>query len=414
MLSNTRMQRTTNLLRLALVCASLLVGNWATAWADIAPDPLSGGKNLTIKGRAKTNVVMADEVVKLKVSRDVCQTEVVFTMKNTGTKAESMQIGFPHYYPDELNDFKATVDEKPVKVTNATDKGTKGTLDSPGSPTVYWKIWETTFAPDHPVKVAVSYSIKLKERALLWLSDDSITHVLVSLLPKDDQPQLEKQLAARRVKYILVTGSHWSGPIGRCRIEVTLQGMTTENLAFESLSFEKDQAIITRDKIVWDLKDYEPKKDVEFAVTPNLTRAEMLKLLEKFRKQHPRDPSITKILSGFLIEAKRQPEADKIMLELLTHWRDKITIWGPERERDELLHEQSWEVFKMISTKINNDRPSTGFQNPSLFAPVIERIALRVQGQLKFIPPNLAGRAEYFADQIDKMLKWSKSHAMPE
>lgn len=408
------MKRTADLLRLALrVCAFLLVANLATAWADIAPDPLSGGKNLTIKGRAKTNVEMVDEVVKLKVSRDICQTDVVFTMKNTGTKAESMQVGFPHYYPDELKDFKATVDDKPVKVASATVIGTKGTLDSPGSPTVYWKTWETTFAPDQPVKVAVSYSIKLKERALLWLSDDSITHVLVSLLPNADQPQLEKQFAARRVKYILVTGSHWSGPIGRCRIEVTLQGMTTENLAFESLSFEKDQAIITRDKIIWDLKDYEPKKDVEFAVTPNITRAETLKLLEKSRKQHPRDPNITKILSGFLIEAKQQSEADKIMHGLLTQWQDKIALWGPGSERDESL-QQSLNVFKMISTKINNDRPSTGFQNPSLFAPVIERIALRVQGQLKFIPPNQADTAEYFADQIDKMLKWSKSHATPE
>ena len=408
------MKRTTILLRLVLeVFACLLLFNWATACADIAPDPLSGGKNLTIKGRAKTNVVMVDEVVKLRVSRDVCQTEVVFTMKNTGTKAESMQVGFPHYYPDELKDFNATVDDKPAKLTNAIDKGTKGTLDSPGSPTVYWKIWETTFAPDHPVKVAVSYSIKLKERALMWLSDDSITHGLVSLLPKDDQPQLEKQLAARRVKYILVTGSHWSGPIGRCRIEVTLQGMTTENLAFDSQSFEKDQAIITQDKIMWDLKDYEPKKDVEFAVTPDITRAEMLKLLEKFRKQHPRDPSITKILSGFLIEAKRQTEADKIMLELLNHWLDKIDIWGPERERGEPL-EQSLDVFKMISTKIASDRPSTRFQNPSLFAPVIERIAMRVQGQLKFIPSNRADEAKYFTGQIDKMLEWSKSQAMPE
>ena len=414
MVSNREITRTINRQRFALrICVCLIAISLETVWADIAPDPLSGGKNLAIRGREKTKVAMVDEIVKLRVSRDTCQTDVVFTMKNIGTKAETMQVGFPYYYPDEMNGFQAIVDGKPIEVANATDKGTKGTLDEPGSYPVHWKTWNTTFAPDQPVKVAVSYSTKLKERDLLTQFDEFELYALRDLLQKDDQPRAKKKFASRNLEYILVTGSHWSGPIGRCRIEVTLQEMTTENLAFGSPSFEKQKAVITQDKIVWDLKDYEPQGNVQFTLTPDLTRTDLLKLLEQYRKKQPHEPNITRILSGLLVEAKRESEADRILLELLTHWQDKIALWGSDTKPGQSL-QQSHEVFSLITRKIKQDRPLKGFHNPSPFVPVIERIARRVQGQLKFAPSNQADQTKDFTNQIEKLLEWCRSHARSE
>src|SRR5438046_2512617 len=87
-----------------------------TALADIAPSPLSGGTNLVSKGFEKTNVAMVDEVVKLRVSREACHVDVVFTMTNKGDAAETMQVGFPFFRPDELKDFKATIDDTKIAV----------------------------------------------------------------------------------------------------------------------------------------------------------------------------------------------------------------------------------------------------------------------------------------------------------
>ncbi len=384
-----------------------ILGN--TVLADIAPDPLSGGKNLAIKGDAKTNVAMVDEIVKLKVARDTCHVDVVFTMKNTGQGSETMQVGFPHNYPDELKDFKAAVDDRSVTVKAARESQSDNSGDFPRSRTILWKTWETTFPPDRPVKIAVSYSTKLKDRFTWTVSNEPIAHRLSELVPQDDRPNLMKQLATRNVEYILRTGSHWAGPIGRCRIEVTFQGMTTDNLTLESPRFERSLATITQDKIVWDLKDYEPKQDVYFTITPEITRAATLKLLETFQQQHPQDPAVTDMLYDYLVVAKRQTEADALMLKLLEHWQDKIAIWGPQSERGQTLR-QSQQVFSMIGSRINPKLKRTPFQNPASFAPVIERIALRVKDQLKFVPPDQADRAKYFVEQIDKMLEWSKKH----
>ena len=399
-----------------LIAVWFAVHSASRACADIAPAPLSGGKSLEIKGNAKTNVAMVDEVVKLKLSRATCRVDVVFTMKNTSAKYETMQVGFPHYYPDELKDFKAAVNDKPVAVKVATESETTSSPDFPdikGQRRIYWETWPMTFAPEAPVKIAVSYSTKLREGSTWTVGMSPVAHRLSELVAKDDQPALQKQLVSREATYILRSGSHWSGPIGRCRIEVTFEGLTADNLSLESLRFERSAATVTRDKVVWDLKDYEPQQDVDLTITPEITRAAMLKLLEKFQKQHPHDPSITDMLFEYLVAAKRQPEADALMLGLLNHWQDKVAIFGPESERGQSLR-QSAEVFTMIHQRIDENRKPAEFQNPSQFAPAIERIALRVRDQLKFVPPNRTDQTKYYGERIDKMLEWSRTHAKPE
>ena len=381
--------------------------------ADIAPDPLSGGKNLAILGKEKTSVAMVDEVVKLRLSKDTCQVDVVFTMKNTGKTPETMEVGFPCNYRDELKNFKATVDDAAVNVSHKTETRLVKYLDFKREERTLWETWEMTFPPEKPIKIGVSYFTKLKDDLGWSLYQFPVAERLVALAPANERAALEKQLVSRRIDYFLRTGSHWSGPIGRCRIEVTFVGMTADNVDLTRPFFERERAMITSDKIVWDLKDYEPKRDVVLSITPETTGKSTLALLEKAHKQHPQAVDITIILSEFLTAAKRQPEADRLLLDLLTHWQDKIALWGPESEDRQTL-QRSHDVLSLIIKRTDETLNPVEFLKPADFAPVIERIALRLQKQTKLAEPIYADSVKLYAKNIEQMLSWCRKHAKPE
>ncbi len=332
---------------LVIVIGTVLFAG-TTTWADIAPQPLSGGKNLSVKGKEKTSVAMVDEVVKLRLSKDLCRVDVVFTMKNIGKTPETMEVGFPCNYEDELQKFTATIDDSSVKVSSKTETRKEQYLkDIQRERTTFWKTWEMTFPPDKPVKIGVSYFTELQDNHWHRLYELPVAEHLAAFVPPKDQAALEKKLVSRQIDYYLRTGSHWSGPIGRCRIEVTFDGLTTDNIDLSKPFFERERATITSNKIVWDLKDHEPKQDVELSITPGTTAKATLALLESTHKQHPEAVDITIILSEFLTAANRQPEADKLLLELLTHWQDKIAILGPESEDRKTLQRSS-DVFYLF------------------------------------------------------------------
>ena len=403
-------------LRYWLLAVCLVANSGISLFADIAPDPLSGGKNLAVKGREKTNVAMVDEVVKLKLSKDACHVDVVFTMKNTSNKYETMQVGFPNNYAGELKDFKASVQGKAVEFKTVKETSPDKSPDGyPTQRTTHWELWETTFPPDLPIKIGVSYFTKMRDNHWRTLFEFPVAERLGAFVPAKEREALEKKLVSRRIEYILRTGSHWSGPIGRCRIEVTFDGLTTENVDLSKRFFERERATITNDKIVWDLKDYEPKRDVELSITPETTGKATLALLEKTHKQHPEAVDITIILSEFLTAANRRPEADKLLLELFTKWQDKIAIWGPESENTETL-QRSHDVFHLIIKRTDEQEQlnPVEFLNPSDFAPVIERIALRVQKQSKLAAPIYKDSVKLYVKNIDQMLAWCRKHAKPE
>ena len=220
-------------------------------------------------------------------------------------------------------------------------------------------------------------------------------------------------MVSRQIDYYLRTGSHWSGPIGRCRIEVTFDGLTTDNIDLSKPFFERGQATITSDKIVWDLKDHEPEHDIEFSITPGTTGKATLALLETTHKQHPEAVDITIILSDFLAAANRQPEADNLLLELLTHWQDKIAIWGPESQ-DKETRQRSSDVFYLIVKRTDEQLNPVEFLNPADFAPVFQRIALRVQEQTKQAAPHYKDSAELDFKNINQILDWCRRQAKPD
>ena len=381
--------------------------------ADIAPEPLSGGKNLSVMGKEKTSVAMVDEVVKLRLSKDICQVDVVFTMTNTGKTPETMEVGFPGNYVEELKAFKATVDDTAVYVSNKTEKRMEAYLNFKRERRTFWKTWEMTFHPGKPVKIGVSYFTELRDNRWRRLYEFPVAEHLAAFVPPTGREALEKKLVSRQVDYYLRTGSHWSGPIGRCRIEVTFDGLTTDNIDLSKPFFEKGQATITSDKIIWDLKDYEPKHDIELSITPGTTGKATLALLESTHQQHPEAVDITIILSEFMTAANRQPEADKLLLELLTLWQDKIAFWGPGSQ-DKETRQSSSDVFYLIVKRTDESSDPVEFLNPADFEPVIRRIALRVQEQTKLAAPGYEDSVKLYVKNIDQMLAWCRKHAKTE
>ena len=150
--------------RVLVIVLGIVFFTGTTSWADIAPEPLSGGKNLSVKGKEKTNVAMVDEVVRLHLSKDICQVDVVFTMMNLGEMPETMEVGFPGNYADEMKKFKATVDGTSVYVSQKTETRMEKYLNFKRERRTLWKTWEMTFHPEKPIKIGVSYYTALRDK----------------------------------------------------------------------------------------------------------------------------------------------------------------------------------------------------------------------------------------------------------
>lgn len=386
---------------LATVCCSTRILN-----ADIAPNPLSGGKTIAAKGAAKTNVAMVDEIVRMQVSPECCRVDIVFTMKNVGDKIESMQVGFPHNYKGELKQFVAEVDGKPVDVGEGSENRSLGDFRSL---IVYWKLWPMKFHPDKPVKIHVSYQTKLHKQFTWTVGDHhGIRNHLTSILPASEHAALRQKLDSREVAYILKTGGHWSGPIESCRIEVTFDGLTPENVAL-GCPFEPDKVKFTQDMLSWDLKNFEPKFDLRFRITPNITRAETLDLLAQKHRVRTTDPILTDMLAEYLIAADRPKEADQIFLTMLTHWKVHIQIWGKDKVERSLMRNSSAVnslIYRWTAAPWGNK-----FHDPALLAPVVEATVKRIQKQISMAAPEEKDRVTYFSGHIDEIMEWCRRHS---
>ena len=407
-----------------LLLGSVVLLSENTARADIAPDPLSGGTNLAIKG-GKTNVAMVDEVVKLRVSRDACHVDVLFTMTNEGQAAETMQVGFPFFYSGELKDFKAVVDGiKIAAINEAGGRGEGGSLEEPVGWKPFWKLWKNTFEPGKPVKIQVTYWTKLTSGPWSWnLDQQKLPDLLTSLSPPVERADLEKRLDVRRVTYILRTGSQWSGPIGKCRIEVQFDGLSTDNLVLYQPEFEMPKAMVTRDRMTWDLENYEPKNDVVFRFTPAISRLETLKILERFQKQGHQNAVLTAATVEYLMAAGRQADAETALLKLLNDSRDKLVIFGPSGKLG-LPLDESVSIFQLVRQiartpsflqeyptdsprQMRGPLPSFEPRHPRAFVPALQQMARNVKTQAKQAP-----QAEtYYLDEADAILAWCEKQS---
>ncbi len=388
-----RIRRLILLAALRLVCVALLAVSWLTVPSvvvgDIAPDPLSGGVNFS---GSTDQVEMSEEAVTLNVTATRCDTNGLFQMKNLTDAPVTMEVGFPFAYPDDLRDFKVKVDGKTIE--NVADKSV-GKRQK-------WKVWTMTFPAGKVTAVEVDYWNKLTAK-YSWVSGiDSVPNMLLGVSPLKAKPtgqateeeqrqfnELAARLQHREVRYILKTGAGWAGKIGKCRIEAKFGGFTWDNLItrfpWKNESQVRDPQI-HRERLVWELVDFEPKDDIFFQISPHITRRELWELIEVALKNHPHHPQLTLLYGEFCEFPVEKQRHQRMMDDMLASWSTRLAIDGPDYvDKEHAQHSfRVWFVVRDLTIYRRNNESLSEARRKKLL-PTIKALAQRMQSQL---PPK--------------------------
>ncbi|MEQ8790971.1 MAG: DUF4424 family protein [Pirellulaceae bacterium] len=397
----------------------LLVGLavvWPTpARADIAPDPLSGGVSLASNGGATESVAMAAETVRLTLTDRKCSTVATFTMKNLTDSPVEMEVGFPIAYEGDLLGFVAKVNGEVIDNIASWPARREGRDWKRG-----WKTWKMTFPAAATTMIEVSYHNELQSQ-YSWnvgLGGRSFDRTILDAAKEEERADLKDRLVCCHAKYILKTGRGWAGPIGRCRVEVTLEEFTTDHLlpnfphALHESGEPRHAPVVGKNTIVWDVKDYEPESDIWLQFTPRISESEAVALLERFHERSPANPFVVKNLAGYLRAKGRLEEEDALQVALLKRWSNRIALWGPKaNDMQELAY--SREVLGVVRTMIGMYGEDREARHPERAAEVIRPIVVRLREQIELAPPS-DRFVKLFRPQIDRALKWCDEHANAE
>ena len=179
----------------ASILAMVLTATAAIALADIAPEPLiTGGATLTPRNAKDLTVALTEEVVDLTPSPQRNTVTAVFTLKNTGDKPATLDVGFVNFYGEVLKDTAVEIDGK-----KQLAEVTRETLPSGPYKTITkcWLTWPMTFDKGQTRTVKVSYWVEMGRTRLITMTQ----------LPKD----VNDQVAPCCSGFVLRTGAAWLG-----------------------------------------------------------------------------------------------------------------------------------------------------------------------------------------------------------
>lgn len=244
------MHRTDALRRIAAITAlASLFLLPMPAQADIAPPEQAPGSN--IQPARATQVQMAAErvvieILRVKGARDtglpVANVVASFTMRNTGSAAETMTVRFPLSDPSgqgdgfgghpEIAQVIVTVNGKRTPTRVVTTPNPRGESEPP----IRWAAFDVTFPPGEDVAIDVQYTL-----------------------------QSTGYMPYGRFKYILETGAGWQGPIGLATFVLKLPYPANEENVVLGQSTPGGQFF--GDEVRWMFKDIEPTEQDNFYVT---------------------------------------------------------------------------------------------------------------------------------------------------
>jgi len=246
------MNRSAFILAAAIFYGGLPPGRAA---ADIAPNPMTGGRSIGPYGDRATEVRMVEEDVVVRIFADSIVTVASFVMHNGGETAE-MQVGFPFNYPDDLIEFRAFIDGNPVDFRDAAQEVSVGRKKG----TVYWKLWDMTFLGDERCTIRIEYRTKPMLNPAGTFGGELYT------LPDDVRFELERACTIGRTEYFLTTGKAWKGVLDRCRVTFELAGLTNTHI----LAYTPQDGAVTDNGVAWEYTDYEPAGFVTLRYCPNM------------------------------------------------------------------------------------------------------------------------------------------------
>ena len=191
----------------AIILAMCLVVCGGLAWADIAPDPLiTGGATLTAKNAKDLTITMAEEVVDLTPTADRNAVTAVFRLKNTADKPATLEVGFPSWFDEPLQDFAVTVDGEKQLAEVKKEKLSGGPRKTVFK---FWMCWPMTFEKNQERTVKVSYWVAMAKQPPGQMGR-------LMMLPQD----VGDKVAVCNSGYVLRTGAAWQGNIGKATIRL--------------------------------------------------------------------------------------------------------------------------------------------------------------------------------------------------
>ena len=210
-------------MQFAVAWIAALIVLSAVCLADDAALESAGGSVSLMKGHP--SIRMVEESVRVKLPE--CQVEAAFVFRNEGAST-TVLIGFPEEGEDcvRLKGFKSLVDGAPITARRIMQ--TKPTEDSDAYEA--WWVKRIPFAKGQMRTIVNRYT----------------------------GGRLITGYGCTGFKYILKTGASWRGRIGRARVICDIAAL--RNCA--PIRFTPAGATRTANSIVWDLRDFKPKKDI--------------------------------------------------------------------------------------------------------------------------------------------------------
>ncbi len=162
---------------------------------------------------------------------------------------------------------------------------------------------------------------------------------------------------------------------------------------------------LTKESLSWTLRDFEPKHDIYFQVTPFINQTETKALLEKAHKRTPHDPQLADYLAKYLEADGQTDQQQKLYEDLLKAWHGRVALWGPGSEDQQRLT-GSRQIFSLIR-RLTGAYGKSPAPKPEKLASSIEQIMLKIQQQMKLARPD-DRFAKLFRPQIDEVLDWCR------
>lgn len=305
-------------------------------------------------------------------------------MQNTGDQDETMEVGFPAFRSTDFTKFTVSVDGEKVTPRDATvsDQSADGFERKQR-----WKVWQSTFVAGRTQRVEVRYQHSLAER-----------------LHPDEGVFLNnaERFQTVPVNYILVTGRDWHGPIGKCRIEMTFDGWKQENAL--NWGLYSAHCKVKSGRVIWDIRDFEPKYDLGVGLMPNATRKDLRQALEQaMRKSNEGEVAIQTFVSSLDRTDGRPQDGIQRDCELVRAWQNRVAFWGPDSKDSQRLTD----LFRIWTTvqQLTNECDRLGDQKTAReIAPAVRNMAQRLRTQAEAEPAE-SPSVKYRLPQIDEVLK---------
>jgi hypothetical protein len=290
----------------------LLIGFviFARAAADIAPNPMTGGRAIAPYEERPTDVRMVEENVDVRIFTDRIATTASFSMHNEG-ETVNMQVGFPLVYPRDLIEFHAFVNGRPVAVRD----GRKEHVYGQKKVTAYWKLWDMIFHRDERCTITVEYETKPMSSPGLRCEREAHAS-----LPNDVRESVRRASTKNTVEYYLSTGKQWKGVLDRCRITFKLVGLSN---AYIKEYWPKD-GVVTENHIVWEYTDYEPSGFVVLNYYPHIPTRDIPPFLRGVAERYPNDPELVSDIGSFFGSFGRGDLQREVYHAFLAGWDEPI------------------------------------------------------------------------------------------